>query len=120
MKLSFGTILFRSIVALTVLGTCASALGDPKAGSLEIRRIKHVIDNDGKVWLSVQFANHGTKAVTVSAISPTKMGPWVKVDKSVEAGGTVKTLMKTARKEPTAVWLTTSEGMCVFDLPANN
>jgi hypothetical protein len=120
MTFQFGTILFRSIVALTVLGTCASALGDPKPTSLEIRRIKHVIDDNGKVWLSVQFTNHGTNAVKVSAISPTKMGPWVNVDKSVEAGGTVKTLMKVDKKEPTAIWLTTSEGMTVFDLPANN
>ena len=120
MKSRIGTILFRSIVALTVLGTCASALGDPRGSSLEIRRIKHVIDGDGKEWLSVQFANHGQKAVTVSAISPAKMGPWVNVDKSVEAGANVKMLMKIDKKEPTAVWLTTSEGMCVFDLPGKN
>ena len=120
MKLRFGTILFRSIVAMTVLGACASALGEPRPTSLEIRRLKHVIDGDGKEWLSVQFANHGNKSVTLSAISPTKMGPWVNVDKSVEAGGTVKTLMKLDKKEPTAVWLTTSEGMCVFELPARN
>ena len=120
MKLRFGTILFRSIVALTVLGSCASALGDPKGTSLEIRRIKHVIDENGKEWLSVQFSNHGTKAVKVSAVAPTKMGPWVTVDKSVEAGGMVKTLLKIDKKEPTAVWLNTSEGMTVFDLPPKN
>ena len=120
MKLRFGTILFRSIVALTVLGSCASALGDPRGTSLEIRRIKHVIDENGKEWLSVQFSNHGTKAVKVSAVAPTKMGPWVNVDKSVEAGGMVKTLLKIDKKEPTAVWLNTSEGMAVFDLPAKN
>jgi hypothetical protein len=120
MKLRFGTILLRSLVALTVLGTCASALGDPKPSSLEVRRIKHVIDDNGKEWLSVQFLNHGNKTVTISAVSPAKMGPWVNVDKSVEAGSMVKTLMKIDNKAPTAVWLTTSEGMCVFDLPARN
>jgi len=119
MKLRFGTILFRSIVALTVLGTCATALGEPKASSLEIRRIKHVIDGDGKEWLSVQFTNHGNKAIKISAVAPTKMGPWVNVDKSVESGGMVKTLMKLDKKDPTTVWLTTSEGMCVFNLPSN-
>ena len=51
MKSRFGAILFRSIVALTVLGTCASALGDPKASSLDVRRTKHVIDGDGNQWL---------------------------------------------------------------------
>jgi hypothetical protein len=119
--MKIGTILFRSLVALTVLGASASALGEPgRTSSLEIRKVKHAVDGDGKVWLSVQFANHGTRAVMVSAISPTRMGPWVNVDKSVEAGGNVKALMKIAGAEPKAVWITTSEGLCQFDLPSQN
>jgi len=121
MKLHVGTILFRSLVALTVLGASASALGEPgKTGSLEIRKIRHMVDENGKVVLSVQFLNHGTKPVKLTAISPTRMGPWVKMDQKVEAGAMVKALMKTDKGEPTAVWVTTSEGLCEFDLPARN
>ena len=119
--MKLGTILFRSLVALTVLGASASALGEPgKPPSLEIRKVKHLIDGDGKVFLSIQFANHGTKPVTLSAISPTRMGPWVNVNKSVDPGNNVKTLLKIDKSEPTALWLTTSEGLCQFDLPPRN
>jgi hypothetical protein len=121
MSMRIGRILVYSICGLAMLAMSARASGEPgSTGSLEIRKVKHVIDGDGKVWLSIQFANHGTKTVSVSAISPGRLGPWVKVDQSVEAGAAMKTLMNIARDEPTTVWISTSEGLCKFDLPARN
>ncbi len=123
MRLRFQTVLYRVLLALglaaALFATPAAASGDEqKQGSLELRRVRHVIDGDGKLHLSLQFANLGAKTVNVTGIAPTRFGPWADVNKKVEAGATLKTFMKIARDDPAAVWISTSEGLCVFQLPA--
>jgi len=109
------------VLALAAALFPAAAAAEPAGqSSLELRRVKHVIDGDGRVWLSIQLANHGNKPVTVTGIAPTRFGPWSDVGKAVEPNANLKTLMKIAKDEPTSVWFSTSEGLCVFQLPAKN
>ena len=112
--------LLQGLALAAVLLPAAAAADQTKQGSLELRKIKHVIDGDGRVWLSLQLANHGTKTVTVTGIAPTRFGPWSDVGKAVEPNANLKTLMKIVKDEPAAVWFSTSEGLCVFQLPAKN
>jgi hypothetical protein len=116
-------LLLRFLVGLAlaaVLFPAAAAADQSRQGSLELRRIKRVIDGDGRVWLSLQLANHGNKTVTVTGIAPSRFGPWSDVGKAVEPNANLKTLMKIVKDEPTTVWFSTSEGLCVFQLPAKN
>ena len=117
------SLLLRLLVGLALAGVlfpAAAAADQSRQGSLELRKIKHVIDGDGRVWLSLQLANHSTKTVTVTGMAPTRFGPWSDVGKAVEPNANLKTLMKIVKDEPTAIWFSTSEGLCVFQLPAKN
>lgn len=112
--------LLQALALAAILLPAAVAADESRQGSLELRKVKHVIDGDGRVFLSLQLANHGTKTVTVTGIAPTRFGPWSDVNKPVEPNGNLKTLLKVTKDDPKSVWFATTEGLCVFQLPAKN
>jgi hypothetical protein len=117
MRSRFVTVVLASVLAFT-FAMAGRVSAEPGAqGSLVLRKVKHVIDGDGRVWLSVQFANPTTKTITVTSIGPSRYGPWGNVGRSVESGAAIKALMKIEKSEPGEVWIKTSEGTCVFELP---
>lgn len=83
--------------------------------SLELRRYKFHLDEQGRTWLTFRFVNMGGRAVIVNAITTSSRGPWTTVGKRVQADATFK-WSGTVKDRPTAVWLDTDQGVTRFDM----
>ena len=83
--------------------------------SLELRKYKFHLDENGRTWVTFRFVNMGSHAVIVNAITAGPHGPWAAVGKRVEADATFK-WSAIVKDRPTAVWLDTDQGVTKFDM----
>ena len=100
-----------------VLATPAGA--GQRNGSLELHRWKHLMDDGGHMWVSVQLTNDGSAPITVKGIAPSALGPWSDVSQVAEPGQRVAAKLKVdddATDKPMDVWIYSTEGLCKFEL----
>jgi hypothetical protein len=83
--------------------------------SLELRRYKFHIDEQGRTWVTFRFVNMGGRGVIVNAITVGPHGPWTTIGKRVEPDATFK-WSGIIKDRPTAVWLDTDQGVTKFDM----
>ena len=111
------SILWLICAAATLLATPAGA--GQRNGSLELHRWKHLMDEGGHVWLSIQLTNEGNAPVTVKGIALSALGPWSDVSETAQPGQRVRAKLKTDEdpaSKPVDVWIFSSEGLCKFEL----
>ena len=110
-------LLFLICAIAALLATPAGA--GQRNGSLELHRWKHLMDDGGRFWVSVQLTNDGSAPVTVKGIAPSAFGPWSDVSQVAEPGQRIAAKLK-VDGEPSDkamdVWIYSSEGLCKFVL----
>ena len=110
-------ILWIICAAAMLLATPAGA--GQRNGSLELHRWKHLMDEGGHLWISVQLTNDGSAPVTVKGIAPSALGPWSDVSQVAEPGQRVAAKLKIDAQpsdKPVDVWIYSTEGLCKFEL----
>lgn len=110
--------LFLQVTAIALV-IAATASASQRQGSLELHKVHHVLDENGQVWLTVQFVNQGNHPVTVAGIAPSRWGPWTKIGQKIDPGSVVRGKIKTSDKDPKNIWVDSSEGLSVFALSAD-
>ena len=83
--------------------------------SLELRKYKFHIDENGRTSVTFRFVNMGGRGVIVNAITAGPHGPWTTVGKRVDPSATFK-WSGIVEDRPTAVWLDTDQGVSKFDM----
>jgi hypothetical protein len=110
-------VLFVICAVAALLATPAGA--GQRNGSLELHRWKHLMDEGGHLWISVQLTNDGNAPVTVKGIAPSALGPWSDVSQVAEPGQRVAAKLKIdgqPSEKPVDVWIYSTEGLCKFVL----
>lgn len=106
------------IVGMPTALAPTQASAQQQQSSLQLHRFKYHIDENGQVWLTVQFANKGHKAIRVVGVSPNRVGPYTPVGQIVEPDALVKGSIRLIKDGPSVVWVNCSEGLIRFALPA--
>jgi hypothetical protein len=108
-------VLFCGIVSVLL---SVPAAAQPRQGSLELHKVRHLVDENGNLWLALQLVNHGDHVVNVAGVAPSRLGPWTNTGQKVEPGTAIRAKMKLGKDTPQTIWVDTSEGLLVFKLPA--
>ncbi|HSZ59720.1 MAG TPA: hypothetical protein VK797_29015 [Tepidisphaeraceae bacterium] len=112
--------ILKVIVTFGIVGAILTspAAAQQRQGSLELHKIRHLVDENGQLWLTLQLVNQGNHIVNVARVAPSATGPWTESGQKIEAGAAIRAKMKLGKDMPQSVWVDTSDGMLVFNLPA--
>ena len=118
-KYSMAAIL-KVIVICATLGAVLArpAAAQQRQGSLELHKIRHLVDENGQLWLTLQLVNQGNHIVNVARVAPSAAGPWTESGQKIEAGTAIRAKMKLGKDMPQSIWVDTSDGMIIFNLPS--
>jgi hypothetical protein len=114
------TLLSKLILVAVAAVFAATATAQQRQGSLELHKIRHLADENGQLWLSLQLVNRGTHVVKVAGVAPSRLGPWTNTGETIDPGAAIRAKMKLGKEMPRTVWVDTSEGLIVFVLPSRN
>lgn len=109
--------LLLAAAATLLLAAPAVAGGSPSG--LELRKIRHVLDDRGRVNLRLKLVDVGIGSITILGIAPSRLGPWTDVGQTLAPGATMTAVMP-ASAHSQALWVDSSRGLIEFDLPASN
>jgi hypothetical protein len=118
--LKFGpAAVLKMILAVGVATTLlvATAAAQQRQGDIELHKVRHVVDQNGQIWFTLQLVNRGTHIVNVAGVAPSRLGPWTDTGQKIEPGAAIRAKMKAGKEAPQTIWVDTSEGLMVFKLP---
>lgn len=105
-------------MALAPLG--ARAAQPQRQQNLQLHKWKFRVDDSGRIFLSVQFANMGGKAVQITGIAPARKGPWTLVGQKLPPEGSIRWSLPIEKDPPETIWVDCSDGLLHFDLPTRH
>jgi hypothetical protein len=114
------TLLPKLILVAVAAAMTATAAAQQRQGSLELHKVRHLADDNGELWLSLQLVNRGTHVVKVVGVAPSRLGPWTNTGEKIDPGSAIRAKMKLGKDIPRTIWVDSSEGLVVFILPNRN
>lgn len=108
-------ILACGIVGAILTGPAAAQL---RQGSLELHKVRRMVDDNGNPWLALQLVNQGNHIISIASVAPSRQGPWTDTNQKIEPGTAIRAKMKLGKDAPQEIWVDSSDDMITFKLPA--